>query len=64
MSQYVELLVWSPLAVIGEGGEHHVEAESTIQLHCQLRPDVPEPANSSTSALHQIAVPKVSRVSP
>lgn len=63
MSQYVELLVWSPVAIVAEGGEHHVEAESNIRLHCQLRPEAPlhDPAANSTKdqALHHVAMPTV-----
>lgn len=54
VSHFVELLVWAPVAFVAEGGEHHVEAESNIQLHCQLRPEANQQyynnSNSSSSS--------------
>ncbi len=49
VSHFVELLVWAPVASVAEGGEHHVEAESNIQLHCQLRPEANLHNNSSSN---------------
>lgn len=37
MSHFVELRVWAPVAVISEGSEYHIEAESNLKLHCSLR---------------------------
>lgn len=37
VSHFVELRVWAPVAVISEGSEYHIEAESNLKLHCSLR---------------------------
>ena len=41
MSHFVELLVWEPVAVINEGGEHHVESGGSFQLSCSLSHEGP-----------------------
>lgn len=64
VSHFIELLVWAPVASIAEGGEHHVDAESNIQLHCQLRPEASNSSNSnndtpSTDHQQQFNLPMV-----
>lgn len=70
VSHFVELLVWAPVAFVAEGGEHHVEAESNIQLHCQLRPEANQQHYNNTNnnetiatreqmAFHQLTLPMV-----
>ena len=51
----MELLVWAPVASVAEGGEHHVEAESNIQLYCQLRPEANHHNSSSISSSNDTA---------
>ncbi len=66
VSHFVELLVWAPVASVVEGSEHHVEAESNIQLHCKLYPEAnnfqinnSNETNREQTALHQLSLPAV-----
>ena len=71
VSHFVELLVWTPVASVVEGSEHHVEAESNIQLHCKLYPQVNTVHNINSNetntngssreqqTLHQLSLPAV-----
>ncbi|XP_057372406.1 uncharacterized protein LOC130693293 [Daphnia carinata] len=47
VSHFIELLVWTPVASVVEGSEHHVEAESNIQLHCKLHPESKNHSNGN-----------------
>ncbi|KAI9561026.1 hypothetical protein GHT06_011982 [Daphnia sinensis] len=49
VSHFIELLVWTPVASVVEGGEHHVEAESNIQLHCKLHPEAKNLQNNNSN---------------
>uniref|UniRef100_A0A0P5VQM0 Uncharacterized protein n=2 Tax=Daphnia magna TaxID=35525 RepID=A0A0P5VQM0_9CRUS len=49
VSHFIELLVWAPVASVVEGGEHHVEAESNIQLHCKLHPEAKNLHNNNSN---------------
>ena len=51
MSHFVELLVWAPVAVINEGSEYHIEADSNLKLHCSLRQQSPVDGNNATLPL-------------
>ncbi|XP_046650888.1 uncharacterized protein LOC124341979 isoform X1 [Daphnia pulicaria] len=65
VSHFVELLVWAPVASVVEGSEHHVEAESNIQLHCKLYPEANnfhinnnnETNREQQTAYHQLSLP-------
>ena len=73
VSHFVELLVWAPVASVVEGSEHHVEAESNIQLHCKLYPEANNVHHTNSNetnnngsareqqqtALHQLSLPTV-----
>lgn len=71
VSHFVELLVWTPVGSVVEGSEHHVEAESNIQLHCKLYPQVNTVHNINSNetntngssreqqTLHQLSLPAV-----
>lgn len=66
VSHFVELLVWAPVASVVEGSEHHVEAESNIQLHCKLYPEANNfhinnnnETNREQTTLHQLSLPAV-----
>jgi len=63
VSHFVKLLVWAPVAVISEGNEYHVEADSNLQLHCTLRQlDPAENASNTTlplSSNNQLKLPTV-----
>lgn len=51
VSHFVELLVWAPVAVINEGSEYHIEADSNLKLHCSLRQQSPVDGNNATLPL-------------
>lgn len=71
MSHFVELLVWAPVAVISEGSEYHIEADSNLKLHCSLRQQSPENGSNKTLPLSvklssdsHMTLPTVSRPIP